>query len=160
MTSLSGVTPFGSYRAFSCSGVLKVPSSLTACPHGMFFAPGMCPPRCACSVGYSGGAKISPLNSFGDPQTPEECLEPLLRDDVPGHGIVDVLAPVDERGTGDVAQVVVRRGIVVHLDDLDILIPKGAFHEARVDQDFRMRVCRHAMFLGRSEVIRCYITCV
>src|SRR5438046_4593462 len=96
---------------------------------------------------------------IGDPQTPEECLEPLLRDDVPGHGIVDVLAPVDQCGTGDVAQVIVRRGIVVHLEDLDILIPKGAFHEARVDQDFRMRVCRHAMFLGRSEVIRCYITC-
>src|SRR5438094_1189760 len=96
---------------------------------------------------------------IGEPQTPEECLEPLLRDDVPGHGIVDVLAPVDQRGTGDVAQVVVRTGIVVHLDDLDVLIPKGAFHEARVDQDFRMRVCRHAMFLGRSEVIRCYVTC-
>src|SRR5437899_8139859 len=45
------------FRSFSSSGVLNVPSSFTACPHGMFFAPGMCPPRCACSVGYSGGAR-------------------------------------------------------------------------------------------------------
>src|SRR5437016_7522105 len=96
---------------------------------------------------------------IGDPNASKERLEPVLRDDVPGHGIVDVLAPVDQRGTGDVSQVVVRRGIVVHLDDLDVLIPKGAFHEARVNQHFRMRVCGHAMFLKRSEVIRRYISC-
>src|SRR2546427_12023511 len=44
---------------------LKVPSSLTAWLHGMLTAPGMWPPRCACSVGYSGGANTSPLNSLG-----------------------------------------------------------------------------------------------
>ena len=66
MTSRSGVTPWPSYSFFSSSAGLNVPSaSFTAWPHGMFFAPGMCPPRCACSVGYSGGARISPVNSFG-----------------------------------------------------------------------------------------------
>src|SRR5947209_10347760 len=44
---------------------LKVPSSLTAWLQGMLTAPGMWPPRCACSVGYSGGARTSPVNSLG-----------------------------------------------------------------------------------------------
>src|SRR5919112_5752649 len=46
--------------------LLNVPSSFTALAQGIFTAPGICPPLCACSIGYSGGAVISPENSFGD----------------------------------------------------------------------------------------------
>ena len=66
MISLSGVIPFGPYKAFNSPTDLNVPSlSFTAWLHGILVAPGICPPLCACSVGYSGGAVISPVNSFG-----------------------------------------------------------------------------------------------
>src|SRR5882762_6694880 len=59
---------------------LNVPSaSFPVCAHGMFLAPGMCPPLCACSVGYSGGARTSPLNSLG-PLTSTRTLSPSRRD--------------------------------------------------------------------------------
>ena len=61
---MSGVIPRPEYNDFNSSAVLKVPSSFMAWIQGIFFAPGMCPPLCACSAGYSGGAVISPLNSF------------------------------------------------------------------------------------------------
>src|SRR5579883_3220482 len=65
MTSLSGVIPRDSYSWRSSSGDLKVPSSRTLSPHGMFRAPGMWPPRCAPSCGYAGIAMSSPVNSCG-----------------------------------------------------------------------------------------------
>src|SRR5438094_2011737 len=84
-----------------------------------------------------------------DPEAAEERFQVLLRDDVPRHGVVDVLPPVDEAGPGDVTQVVIRGRIVVDLDDSDVLVPQTTFHKARVDQDFGMRVLCHATFLGR-----------
>src|SRR5437660_10613656 len=84
-----------------------------------------------------------------DPEAAEERFQVLLRDDVPRHGVVDVLPPVDEAGPRDVTQIVIRGGIVVDLDDSDVLVPQTPFHKARVDQDFGMRVLCHATFLGR-----------
>src|SRR2546428_3552596 len=78
-----------------------------------------------------------------DPEAAEERLETCLRHDVAGHGIVDVLLPVDQRGSGDVAQVVVRRRVVVHLDDPDLRVSEVALRPARVDQNFGMRVTCH-----------------
>src|SRR5467141_1294198 len=95
-----------------------------------------------------------------DPEPAEERLEALFRDDVSAHRIVDVLLPVDQDGPRDVPEVVVRRGIVIDLDDADVLIPQTSFHPARVDQYFGMRVCRHGFHASdASEVIRCYILC-
>src|SRR3989304_342972 len=65
MTSLSGVTPLGSYSAFSSATDLKVPSSRTAWLQGTLAAPGIWPPRWAVSDS-PGGASISPENAAGD----------------------------------------------------------------------------------------------
>src|SRR6267378_8398313 len=95
-----------------------------------------------------------------DAQPAEERLEALFRDDVSAHRIVDVLLPVDQDGPRDVPEVVVRRRIVIDLDDADVLIAQTSFHPARVDQYFGMRVCRHGFHASdASEVIRCYILC-
>src|SRR5881628_193030 len=78
-----------------------------------------------------------------DAETAEESLEPFLRDDVPAHRIVDIPLPVDQDGPRDVPKVVVRRRVIVHLDDPHGLIANVPFHPARVDQDFGMRVSGH-----------------
>src|SRR5438876_10436626 len=64
MTGLSGVTPAPPYSCCRSEVDLNVPSSLQALPHGMLLAPGMWPPRWHVS-GSPGGARISPVNSWG-----------------------------------------------------------------------------------------------
>src|SRR5436309_1501925 len=83
-----------------------------------------------------------------DAEAAEEGLEAFLRDDVPAHRIVDVLLPVDQDRPGDVPEVIVRRRVVVHLDDPDGLVPNVPLHPARVDQDFGMRVSGHLLRSG------------
>ena len=51
-------------RRSNAASFLNVPSSFASFPHGMLFAPGMCPPRWHVS-GSPGGARISPVNSAG-----------------------------------------------------------------------------------------------
>src|SRR5438093_2305246 len=78
-----------------------------------------------------------------DAEATEERLEALLRDDVPAHRIVDVLLPVDQDRRRAWPQVVVRRRVVVHLDDPHGLIADVSLDPARLDQNFGMRVSGH-----------------
>src|SRR3989442_7082928 len=94
-----------------------------------------------------------------DAEAAEERLETCLRHDVAGQGIVDVLLPVDQCRSGDVAQVVVRRRVVVDLDDPDLRVSEVALHPARVDQDFGMCVSCYGPSPCPFEVLRCYIPC-
>src|SRR5207245_10239414 len=65
--------------------------------------------------------------------------------DVPAHRIIDLLLPVNQDRSRDMAQVVIRRRIVVDLDDPHGLVADVALHPARVDQDFGTRVIGHGM---------------
>src|SRR3989441_7594895 len=96
-----------------------------------------------------------------DPEAAEERLEAFLRDDVPAHRIVDVLLPVDQDRPRDMAQVVVRRRIIVDLDDPHGLVANVALHPARVDQDFGMRVSGHRSSLRTVRSITpLYFLCI
>src|SRR6266480_4024053 len=75
-SSLPSITVAPLYSCTSSSCGLNVPSAATALLHGTFFAPGMCPARCAVSV-MPGGAMISPTNSGLDRTSTSAVLPPL-----------------------------------------------------------------------------------
>src|SRR2546426_9204503 len=71
-------TLFRSYNFLRSATSLKVPSSRTAWDHGIFTAPGMCPPRCACSFGYSGAVNIRSEEHTSELQSPCNLVCRLL----------------------------------------------------------------------------------
>ena len=107
--SLSRSTPLPAYSAVSSSSLLKVPSSLAACDHGMFAAVGMWPGRCDCSCGRCAGASSRPEYSSGRAHVDQVLL---------ADGRLDLVAERADRAVLVLRGVRRRRALVDRLDQL------------------------------------------
>ena len=81
------------------------------------------------------------IRDRADPR--EELLELLLREDVATHRVVDVSLPVDQRGAGDVPQLVRGRRVVVHFEHPHLRVGEVTGQPLGGDQDLRMSVFSH-----------------
>src|SRR5207245_1240362 len=108
----------------------------------MLRALGTWPGRCDCSCGRWAGASSLPLNSSGE-RTSTRFLVPIaattssreaLIDEVAAHRVLEVLLPVDPDGVPDVV-LVVRRGVLVDLDEDDLRVVQVGLDPVGVYQD-------------------------